>query len=576
MPRLRLALAQTNPVVGDLRGNAAQVVQAARDAHAAGADILALGEMALTGYPIEDLASRPSFLAASATAVTALASRLQAEGLGQLAVIVGHPDGPHAPRLLGASNAPTAIAQNCASVLHGGVVVARYAKHHLPNYSVFDEYRVFIPGDELLVLRMHGVDIAVIVCEDLWRDGGPVGRVLDADAGVLVVLNASPFERDKDEVRLPLVTRRAIETNTVVAYVNIVGGQDDLVFDGDSVVVDGSGAILARAPQFAEHLLVVDIEAASAGTAPRLANVVRVELEGARREKPPAHTDVATLPDDREQVWNALVLGLRDYVLKNGFHSVVLGLSGGIDSAVCAAIAADALGADRVHGVSMPSQWSSDHSRSDADDLAERIGLHYSTQAIADLVAPIEQQLALDGVAAENLQARVRGVILMSASNMHGHLVLTTGNKTELSVGYSTIYGDSVGGFAPIKDVPKMLVWELARWRNEHAVTGGKTAPIPIGTIEKPPSAELRPDQVDQDSLPPYEELDAMLEAYITQKLGKDDVVALGFDRELVEHITGLVDRAEWKRRQGAIGPKISGMAFGRDRRLPITYRPTE
>jgi len=571
-----LALAQTNPVVGDLRGNAAQVVQAARDAHAAGADILALGEMALTGYPIEDLASRPSFLAASATAVTALASRLQAEGLGQLAVIVGHPDGPHAPRLLGASNAPTAIAQNCASVLHGGVVVARYAKHHLPNYSVFDEYRVFIPGDELLVLRMHGVDIAVIVCEDLWRDGGPVGRVLDADAGVLVVLNASPFERDKDEVRLPLVTRRAIETNTVVAYVNIVGGQDDLVFDGDSVVVDGSGAILARAPQFAEHLLVVDIEAASAGTAPRLANVVRVELEGARREKPPAHTDVATLPDDREQVWNALVLGLRDYVLKNGFHSVVLGLSGGIDSAVCAAIAADALGADRVHGVSMPSQWSSDHSRSDADDLAERIGLHYSTQAIADLVAPIEQQLALDGVAAENLQARVRGVILMSASNMHGHLVLTTGNKTELSVGYSTIYGDSVGGFAPIKDVPKMLVWELARWRNEHAVTGGKTAPIPIGTIEKPPSAELRPDQVDQDSLPPYEELDAMLEAYITQKLGKDDVVALGFDRELVEHITGLVDRAEWKRRQGAIGPKISGMAFGRDRRLPITYRPTE
>jgi len=304
--------------------------------------------------------------------------------------------------------------------------------------------------------------------------------------------------------------------------------------------------------------------------------VARVDLEATAREQRALSIDIATLPDVREQVWNALVLGLRDYAAKNGFHSVVLGLSGGIDSAVCAAIAADALGADHVHGVSMPSRWSSDHSRSDADELAERIGLHYSTQAIAALVAPIEQQLGLDGVAAENLQSRVRGVILMGLSNSHGHLVLTTGNKTELAVGYSTIYGDSVGGFAPIKDVPKMLVWELARWRNEYAAVRGETPPIPVGTIEKPPSAELRPDQVDQDSLPSYEMLDAMLEAYIMQKLGKDDVVELGFDRELVEHVTGLVDRAEWKRRQGAIGPKISGMAFGRDRRLPITYRPTE
>lgn len=479
MPRLRLALAQTNPVVGDLVGNAAQVLDAAREAHAAGADLLALGEMALTGYPIEDLASRPSFLAASGAAVAALATRLQEEGLGDLAVVVGHPDGPHEPRLLGASNAPTAIAQNCASVLHQGAVVARYAKHHLPNYSVFDEYRVFIPGDELLVLRLRGVDVAVIVCEDLWRDGGPVGRVLEADAGVLVVINASPFERDKDEVRLPLVTRRATETDTIVAYVNIVGGQDDLVFDGDSVVVDGTGAILARAPQFDEHLLVVDVDAEAAADGALPPAVSRVEISTPAREQPALAADVATLPDDREQVWNALVLGLRDYVGKNGFRSVVLGLSGGIDSAVCAAIAADAIGADGVHGVSMPSRWSSDHSRSDADDLAERIGLHYSVEPIAELVAPIEQQLALDGVAAENLQARVRGVILMAASNMHGHLVLTTGNKTELAVGYSTIYGDSVGGFAPIKDVPKMLVWELARWRNEHAVARGETPPIP-------------------------------------------------------------------------------------------------
>lgn len=579
MPRLRLALGQSNPTVGDLRGNAEQVLAAAREAHAAGADLLALGEMALTGYPIEDLASRPSFLAAATRAVGELATRLDAEGLGELVVIVGHPDGPHAPRELGTSNAPTAIAQNVASVLHRGEVVARYAKHHLPNYSVFDEYRVFIPGDELLVLRIRDIDVALIVCEDLWRDGGPVGRVLEADAGLLVVINASPFERDKDEVRLPLVTRRAVETDTVVAYVNIVGGQDDLVFDGDSVVVDGSGTILARAPQFREHLLVVDVDAEAATDTPLPPAVARVAIASAASAAPdlPAlPRDVAELPDDREQIWNALVTGVRDYVEKNGFRSVILGLSGGIDSAVCAAIAVDALGGERVHGVSMPSRWSSDHSRSDADDLAERLGLQYSVEPIADLVAPVETQLALDGVAAENLQARIRAIILMGLSNMHGHLVLTTGNKTELAVGYSTIYGDSVGGFAPIKDVPKTLVWELARWRNEHAASRGETPPIPENSIAKPPSAELRPGQVDQDSLPPYELLDAVLEAYITRHLGKDDIVGLGYDHDLVHRITGLVDRAEWKRRQGAIGPKISGMAFGRDRRLPITYRPTE
>ncbi|UTT62436.1 NAD+ synthase [Microcella humidisoli] len=576
MPRLRLALAQSNPLVGDLAGNAEQIVAAARSASAQGADILALGEMALTGYPIEDLASRPSFLVDAGAAVTALAARLEAEGLGHLPIVVGHPDGPHEPRLLGTSNAPTAIAQNCASVLQGGRVVARYAKHHLPNYGVFDEYRIFIPGDELLVLRLKGVDVALIICEDLWRDGGPVGRVLESDAGVLLVINASPFERDKDEVRLPLVTRRAVETDTVVAYVNIVGGQDDLVFDGDSVVVDGQGTILARAPQFVEHLLVVDVDAAAATDTELPPAVRRVELAGGKASSEhPVDVDLAELPDDREQLWNALVTGTRDYVRKNGFRSVVLGLSGGIDSAVCAAIAADAIGAENVSGVSMPSRYSSDHSRSDADDLAERIGLNYSVEAIADLVQPVETQLALDGVAAENLQARIRAIILMGLSNMHGHLVLTTGNKTELSVGYSTIYGDSVGGFAPIKDVPKLLVWELARWRNEAAIARGETPPIPENSIAKPPSAELRPGQVDQDTLPPYEVLDAILEAYVDRELGRDDVVALGFEAETVDFVTRLVDRSEWKRRQGAIGPKISGMAFGRDRRMPITYKPT-
>ncbi|MDQ1527872.1 MAG: hypothetical protein QOG18_2485 [Microbacteriaceae bacterium] len=575
MPRLRLALAQTNPIVGDLAGNSRQILVAARRAHDAGADLLAVGEMALSGYPIEDLASRPSFLHACHDAVIHLAKELQDAGLGDLPVIVGHPDGPFEPRAFGTSNAPTAIAQNCASVLQHGHVKARYAKHHLPNYSVFDEYRIFIPGDELLVLRIKGVDVAVIICEDLWRDGGPVARVLEADAGLLVVINSSPFERDKTEVRLPLVTRRAIETDTIVAYVNIVGGQDDLVFDGDSVVVDGAGGILARAPQFDEHLLVLDVEPEAASENPLPDRVQRVELASIERTQGPLAMDVAILPDDREQLWNALVLGLRDYVQKNRFGSVIFGLSGGIDSAVCAVLAADALGASAVYCVSLPSRYSSGHSRSDADDLAERVGLNYSVQPIADLVEPFETRLALDGLAAENLQARVRAVVLMGLSNQHGHLVLTTGNKTEIAVGYSTIYGDSAGGFAPIKDVPKTLVWELARWRNEFAASRGETPPIPDNSISKPPSAELRPDQTDQDSLPPYETLDAILDAYITRALGREDVIALGFDTETVDFVTGLVDRSEWKRRQGAIGPKISGIAFGRDRRLPITYRPT-
>jgi NAD+ synthase (glutamine-hydrolysing) len=574
MPRLRLALAQSNPIVGDFAGNTEKIVAAAREAWDAGADLLLTGEMAISGYPIEDLAAQPSFLRAARAAVDALPARLVAEGLGDLVVVVGHPDGPFAPRLLGSSNAPTAIAQNCATVIQGGAIRARYAKHHLPNYSVFDEYRVFIPGDELLVLRMKGADVAVIICEDLWRDGGPVARVLDADAGLLLVLNASPYERDKDEVRLPLVTRRAVETDTIVAYVNLVGGQDDLVFDGDSVVVDGHGDILARAPQFREHLLLVDVDPPSAGSQNVPENVQRVEVDARDGEAGPLEADIAELPDDREQLWNALVLGLRDYVEKNGFPSVVLGVSGGIDSSVCATIAADAIGADRVYGISMPSRYSSEGSVDDAADLAQRIGFHYWVEPIGDIVAVIEKQLGLEGVPAENVQARIRGLLWMAESNRNGHLALTNGNKTEVSVGYSTIYGDTAGGFAPIKDVPKTLVWELARWRNEHAVARGETPPIPENSIAKPPSAELRPDQTDQDTLPPYPLLDAILELYVTQRFGREDIIAAGYDRATVEFVAKLVDRAEWKRRQGAIGPKVSGMAFGRDRRLPITSRP--
>jgi NAD+ synthase (glutamine-hydrolysing) len=578
MPGLRLALGQTNPVVGDLSGNAVQILDAARRAKAQGADLLAVGECAISGYPIEDLASRPSFLAACADAVGQLARDLEDAGLGDLPVVVGHPDGPFEPKPLGTSNAPTAIAQNVASVLQHGAVQARYAKHHLPNYSVFDEYRIFIPGDDLLVVRVAGIDVAIVICEDLWRDGGPAARVLEAGAELLLVLNGSPFERDKDDVRLPLVSRRARENGVPVAYVNLVGGQDDLVFDGDSVVVDGNGRLVARAPQFREHLLVVDLDLDPAGDEhdERVPDrVTRVALTArAASERPELAPDIAEPPDDREQLWNALVLGLRDYAEKNGFRSVILGLSGGIDSAVCAALATDALGETRVFGVSMPSRYSSEHSRTDADELAERLGCNYSVEPILDLVHPVEEQLRLSGIAAENVQARVRGIILMAKSNMDGHLVLTTGNKTELAVGYSTIYGDSAGGFAPIKDVPKLLVWELARWRNEFAAARGKKPPIPENSITKPPSAELRPGQTDQDTLPPYEVLDGILDAYITRALGRSDIVALGFDAETVNFVTRLVDRAEWKRRQGAIGPKISGMAFGRDRRLPITYRP--
>jgi len=575
-----LALAQTNPVVGAFARNTAGIVDAVRSAAARGADLVAVGEMAISGYPIEDLASRPSFLRAARAAVVTLAARLAEEGLGDVAVVVGHPDGPFEPRAVDVSTAPTAIAKNCASVLQHGRVVATTAKYHLPNYSVFDEYRVFIPGDDLLVARIADVDVAIIICEDLWRDGGPVARVLDADAGLLLVVNASPWVADKDEVRLPLVTRRATESDTIVAYVNIVGGQDDLVFDGDSVVVDEQGTILARAPQFESHLLVVDIDPAPATDPVETDHVQRIVLDtpnttpGELPGRPALPLDIAAPLDDTAAIWDALVLGTRDYVQKNGFRSVVLGLSGGIDSAVCAAIAVDAIGPSNVFGVSMPSRWSSDHSRSDADDVAARLGLQYRTEPIADLVAPFDEQLALTGLAAENIQARVRALILMGLSNLDGHLVLTTGNKTELAVGYSTIYGDSVGGFAPIKDVPKTMVWELARWRNAVAASRGEAEPIPENSITKPPSAELRDGQEDQDSLPPYEVLDAILDLYVTQAQGAADIVARGFDAATMAEVTRLVDRSEWKRRQGAIGPKISGMAFGRDRRLPITYRP--
>lgn len=546
MPKVRLAMAQTNPTVGAIQANLQQIFEAVSGAAKQGANLVMFGEMSVTGYPIEDLASRESFIQQAEAAVSELAEKLSNSGFGEIAVVIGHP--ALAPKQ---NDRNWALAQNCASLLLAGRVQGKYAKHHLPNYSVFDEYRIFAPGNELFTFEHGGLKFATLICEDIWQTGGPVAGLKQAGCDVTLVLNGSPFEIDKDDARLALVQNLATQNQTAVAYVNLVGGQDDLVFDGDSIMVDSTGAVVARAEQFATDLVLVDIEAKNS-----------LAVVGQARVKK---------SDDLWQIWQALVLGLRDYVEKNNFKSVVLGLSGGIDSAVCAAIAADAIGAERVYGVSMPSRYSSEHSRTDADDLAERIGLHFRTEAIEDMVKAFEMQLGLTGVAAENLQARVRGVILMGLSNAEGHLTLTTGNKTELAVGYSTIYGDSVGGFAPIKDVDKTLVWQLARWRNEFAAANGHTQPIPENSISKPPSAELRPDQTDQDSLPEYELLDRILDAYVEKRMGRDKIIAAGFEAAVVDRIIGLVDRAEWKRRQGAIGPKITGMAFGRDRRLPIT-----
>ncbi len=562
-----------NPTVGDLEGNVRRVVAAARQAAEQGAHLAAFPEMALTGYPVEDLALRRSFVDASRSAVLDLAQQLADEGLGDLAVIVGYLDRDidAAPTFGRPAGAP----QNAAAILHRGRLVTRYAKHHLPNYGVFDEYRYFVPGTSLTVVRVHGVDVAVAICEDIWQDGGPAAAAREATAGLLVVINGSPYERNKDDARLALVRRRAAASDCTLAYVNMVGGQDELVFDGDSIVVSADGVVLARAPQFEETCLLVDLDLPAAPEQPpQLGDVTHTVLT---MEPPPAYepnsAQVAPRLTDHAEVYGALVLGVRDYVGKNGFHSVVIGLSGGIDSALTAAVACDAVGAAQVHGISMPSRYSSEHSEADARDLALRTGLNFQTTSIEPMVQAFLGELKLTGLAEENLQARVRGTTLMGLSNQHGHLVLATGNKSELAVGYSTLYGDSVGGFAPLKDVPKTLVWQLARWRNAEAVARGETPPIPASSISKEPSAELRPDQRDTDSLPSYDVLDDLLDDYVEHDRGSADLVDAGFDAQLVDEVLRLIDAAEFKRRQYPIGPKISFKAFGRDRRLPITNR---
>jgi NAD+ synthase (glutamine-hydrolysing) len=581
MPQLRIGLAQVDPTVGDLVGNADLVSRWTAHAVEQGCHLVAFPEMVLTGYPPEDLVLRHSFVQASLDALEALARRLADEGAGDVAVVVGYCGRTESPAP--ALGRPAGEPQNSAAVLFGGRVVSRYAKHHLPNYGVFDEFRYFVRGDRLPVVRLHGVDVATVVCEDLWQEGGPMKVACAAETGLVVCINGSPYERGKDDLRAPLAARRAAEAGAPVVYVNCVGGQDELVFDGDSFVVDASGRVVARGPLWEEGLMVVDLDLAPASsdrTGPTDAGdgtvmeVSRVTLSSEPLPPyEPGVPGVAVPLDDCAEVWGALVTATRDYVQKNRFPSVILGLSGGIDSAIVATIARDALGPDRVHVVGMPSEWSSDHSVSDAEELARRQGLHWSVVPIKAMVDAWMSTVELTGLSVENLQARVRGTTLMALSNEHGHLVLTTGNKSEAATGFSTLYGDSAGGFAPIKDVPKLLVFELCRWRNRVAEERGEVPPIPENTITKPPSAELTPGQLDSDRLPPYEVLDPLLDAYVEQDQGRAQLIAAGFDEQTVDRVVKLVDAAEYKRRQSPPGPKITGRAFGRDRRLPITSR---
>lgn len=552
--KLRVALAQINPTVGNLEGNSAQIRAQCMQAHQEGAQIILFPEMVLTGYPVEDLALRPSFRAASIDAIHLLARNLASDGVGDLTAFVGYLDqAAHGP-------------QNALAVIHDGKVQGRYIKSHLPNYGVFDEYRNFVPGDSTMVVRIHSVDIALAICEDIWPDGGITSKIATRTPGLVLVPNGSPFERQKDDVRCALVTKRARQIGAPLVYVNMTGGQDDLVFDGDSIVVDAQGEVIARAPQFEDGLMLVDLDLQEKTGAPDL--IISESETNLGKSLIPG---IASRLDDREEIWQALVVGLRDYVEKNGFRSVVVGLSGGIDSALVTAIAIDALGAKRVNAVAMPSKYSSAHSIEDAQALADITGIHFRIVPISPMVDAFMENLILKGIAEENLQARVRGTTLMGISNQEGHLVLATGNKSELAVGYSTLYGDAVGGFAPIKDIYKVDVWALARWRNALAISLGQLPPIPVNSIEKEPSAELRPDQKDSDSLPDYVLLDQILARYVDEDQGASTLVEAGFDEALVARIIGLVDKAEYKRRQYPPGTKVSARAFGKDRRLPMT-----
>jgi NAD+ synthase (glutamine-hydrolysing) len=529
---VRIALGQIDTTVGDLAGNVETMAAWAARATDQGADIVCFPELAVTGYPPEDLVLRTEFVDDNLRALQDLAERTA----GGCAVLTGF------------ANRTERGLHNAAALLSGGEVVARYHKMKLPNYGVFDERRYFVPGDAPSRLRVAEADLGLSVCEDAWMPGPPFEAYVGARA--VLNINASPYHRRKIAERLDACRDRARETGAWIVYVNAVGGQDELVFDGGSMVVSPDGELAHRAAMFEEDLLVVDLDdPASAG------------------QRPP-------WPEGPEEVYRALELGLRDYVRKNGFGEVVLGLSGGVDSALVATLAADALGSQAVRALAMPSPYSSPESLEDADEVARRLGIRFDVVEIADTFHSYLSALSPlfagtePGIAEENLQARVRGNLLMAISNRFGGLVLATGNKSEYAVGYSTLYGDMAGGFAPIKDVPKTLVYDLVRLRNGHG-----DPPIPDRVIDKPPSAELRPDQKDTDSLPPYERLDPIVEAYVEEDRSPSEIVAEGSDPALVDRVIAMIDRAEYKRRQAPPGVKITPRAFGRDRRMPITNR---
>jgi len=567
---MRVALAQLNAVVGDLAGNRAKILDALAEARGVGADIVVFPELATTGYPPEDLLLRPGFVRAARESLEEIA--LATDGI---VALVGTPWFDHD------------LANACA-VCAGGRVQGVYRKHFLPNYGVFDEHRYFAEGRDLVLLQLGDTTAGPTICEDVWQPGPPATDLALAGAQLIVNLSASPFYVGKAEEREEMLVTRARDTSAYLAFCNMVGGQDELVFDGHSVVLDPSGEVVARAPGFEEHLLVVDIEPTDA-IGRRLRDVRRRELDRSREASPEVTTveltgplthdeavsaEIVPFEPELEQMRLALALGLRDYVEKNGFAEVVVGVSGGIDSAVTAALCADALGPDRVHCVSLPSRFSSEGTRSDARTVAEKLGCDFRELPIESTVEAFHDALlgeiegGLAGLAAENLQARVRGVLLMGLSNTYGWLVVSTGNKSELAVGYSTLYGDMVGGFALLKDVFKTDVFRLAEHLNERA---GREL-IPRSTIERAPTAELREDQRDADSIPAYDVLDPVLEAYVEEDRSCEELLEV-FDAEVVERAVALVDRAEYKRRQAPPGVKLRPKAFGRDRRTPITNR---
>ena len=556
MASIRVALAQLNFRVGDFETNVELISEAYERAVEQQADLVVYSELAVCGYPPEDLLLKQQFLDDARSAVEQIAAKTS-----NTVAVVGFPE------------LESDCLYNSAAICYQGSVKGIYRKQLLPNYSVFDEKRYFTPGASAgPIIEIAGVNIGVSICEDLWFDEGPIDNQVSSGLGLVISLNASPYQRGKDSDRASTVIERVTRHKIPVVYVNQVGGQDELIFDGSSFVADSRGQLVARLPQFEEMIHVVDLEVEDSDCG-ELPVIVASPSQEPKNLIP--EMSVSKEEEETAEVWKALVLATRDYVNKNGFDEVVIGLSGGVDSSLVAAIAVDALGSGRVHGVSMPSRYSSQGSKDDAAELAKNFNIDFETipiesgyTALTNMLEPVFEGHQSD-LTEENLQSRIRGILLMAMSNKKGWLVLTTGNKSETSVGYSTLYGDTAGGFAVIKDCPKLLVYELCRWRNKQT----SSAWIPEASITKPPSAELRPDQTDDQSLPPYEVLDPLLEAYVERDKTAGELISLGYDPEIVKRITGLVDLAEYKRRQSPPGPRISTKAFGKDRRLPITNR---